>query len=95
MKLDPLSEKFFELQRESAPDSRLRHSYRTEYGTLGLMEPVFCASCTKRQGSVTADREMFQYFMILCDDCFTRYGGLPLPEILEPMRNGIFFPEQT
>jgi hypothetical protein len=92
MILDPVTEKWFSQFRVLAPDSRLV-TPATEYDpTLGEVEPVFCCSCSRRQGSVTRDRDLFQYFMCLCDDCFEKFGGLPLPEILEPMRHGVFFP---
>lgn len=93
MVIDPVTEKWFSLIRVIAPDSRLVRTPGTEYDEiLGEVEPVFCSSCGKRQGSVTADRELFQYFMCLCDSCWLKFGDLPLPEILEPMQRGIFFP---
>ena len=91
MALDPLLEKYFDLCRETMPDSRLSRTERTEWHpVLGEVEPVFCANCGKRYGACS--KGAFEHVLALCNECFAEHGHLPCPQVPEPLLKGVYVP---
>ena len=63
--------------------SRLVNESRRErvfHPRLGELDIVYCISCHRPRGAVNPHCESI---LMLCDDCYARHGGLPLPQLTQ------------
>lgn len=68
------NESLFEVWRTLIPDGRTRARTGQIPSPLGLITPLFCASCGKGLGGVYGE---VPHAVVVCDPCHATHGGLP------------------